>query len=378
MPTSHKLENIFSLPYKTDSGVESAGATLSYGSLYENGIPAVIEAEMERMYENFFSSPARFKVYGEKTGIEAFVARKDNHTTSIIAFRRIKKKIVVLNEQIELAANEINHFSTHIFSRFKGANSIFFKAIKTDYCQLAHPNHSAYFTNDIVVTLPASEQAYLAELGKSTRENVKRYLKILKRDFPTFEFATHDKVEQCEESFHQIIDFNRSRMAGKDKISGLNQQETERLWKLVEVYGLVSTITIDGKVRAGTISYRVGSNYFVRVIAHDSDFSAYSLGILVTYLTICECIKRGGKEFHFLWGQEQYKFRLLGKQRDFDSLTIYRSKTTFMLHGGATLRSLAKVKIGKAKLWVLDPANRDKAIPKYALRVRDILRRFRQ
>jgi hypothetical protein len=58
---------------------------------------------------------------------------------------------------------------------------------------------------------------------------------------------------------------------------------------------------------------------------------------LCCYLGICECISRGGNEYHFLWGQYEYKYRLLGAQRDFARLTIYRSPFQKFLQSGVHL-----------------------------------------
>lgn len=95
---------------------------------------------------------------------------------------------------------------------------------------------------------------------------------------------------------------------------------------------MLSLLRLDGRICAGTINFRAGDNYFLEVIAHDPAYNDYRLGTLCCYLTICECIAREGKEYHFLWGAHDYKFRLLGVQRELDHLTIYRSRRHALLY----------------------------------------------
>lgn len=351
--------------------------TIPYESVYETGIPSTIEMQMESLYQNIFSTFARIRAYENNNGICAFTFSENQRILSILAYRLTKNKIAVLNEQIPLNAREINEFAKCMFSRFNDVATIYFKAIKTDVQKLKYPYHAINFTNDIVLSLPDSEEEYLARLGKSTRENIRRYLKILKRDFPNFSCDASERDAGSREYFEKIVDFNRTRMALKDKVSGISNLEAERLWKLVTTHGFIVSITIDGQVRAGTICYRVGSNYFMRVVAHDSAFNEYGLGFLASYMTICECIERGGKEFHFLWGNEEYKFRLLGKARDFDSITIYRSKSIFLLNLPTIFVSILKNLLRDAKIWALDPANKKKIIPKCAIGLRGCVRALR-
>src|SRR5207245_3753907 len=136
-----------------------------------------------------------------------------------------------------------------------------------------------------------------------------------------------------------------------------------------KMYGLVGVATVDGRVCAGVICSRSAANYFMHVIAHDPTYDEYRLGKLCCYLTICECINRGGKEFHFLWGRYEYKYRLLGVQRDLDHLTVYRSRAQFLLNGNLVLKNAYKGYGRQAKRWLLDPKRADSLIGKIATKV---------
>lgn len=338
-------------------------------SFFEDNLPADIEVEMTQLYANYFSSPAKLRAYGQLNKASTYVAHAGGRATAIFLIRIEGKKIHVLNEQIHIPGIEISRFARYIFKRYKSATVICFKTVDTHLSHFSFPYQRTYFTNDVVLTLPQSVADYQASLGKATRENIKRYLKLLKRDFPDYRFEVTEKNEGGYERFRAIIDFNHARMSVKNKVSGINIAEAERLYELVGQCGMVCSVTINGRICAGTICYQVGDNYFMRVIAHDSAYNEYRTGLLCCYLTIAECILRGGKHYHFLWGREEYKYRLLGQHRDFDTLTIYRSYLRFFADLHSIVKVAVKAKLNKAKLWLLDPANKDKAVAFYAQRM---------
>jgi hypothetical protein len=347
-------------------------------SFFENGLPSLLEAEMISLYGNFFSAPAKFRAYGQLDQVGTYVARNISRITAIFVVRVQGNRIHVLNEQIEIDEAELKRFAEYMFARFKKARMICFKTVQAQLSRFPFSYHRVHFTNDVVLPLPDSASDYLTSLGKSTRENIKRYLKLLKRDFPSYAFEVTQNNDGGDARFRAIIEFNHERMNGKNKVSGITPAEADRLHALVKECGLVCAVVIDGRVCAGTICYQVGDNYFMRVIAHDSRYSDYRLGVLCCYLSICECIARGGKNYHFLWGREEYKYRFLGQHRDFDSLTLYRSTAHYLADISAILKSTVKAKINEAKLWVLAPANADKKIPRYVRRGMTMMKTFRQ
>ncbi len=332
--------------------------TISY---FDNEVPPFVEQEMEQLYENLFSSVAMAKAYGGLAGVSTYIARQGSRPLAIFLLRREKSRAMILNEQISLPPEEITRFANYLFARFRSLALISFSAVDPGNALFPYPHQRAHFTNDIVLTLSGSPKDYLDRLGKSTRQNIKYYLNRIKRDHPSFRHAVFENGAEGELIFRDIVELNRARMSEKDKICGVDDEEARRLLALAQERGLVSVVTIGGQVAAGAICFRVGANFFLRVIAHDSRYNAYGLGLLCCYLAICECIARGGREFHFMWGREEYKYRLLGQQRDFDSLAIYRSRTRMLLDGRRVLKTEAAERLARIKAWLLDPGNRNRA-----------------
>jgi len=152
---------------------------------------------------------------------------------------------------------------------------------------------------------------------------------------------------------------NRLRMASKGKESTNDDDTAQRIVQLAGECGLVGAILLDGRICAGSINYCVGTNYFLETLAHDPAYDDYRLGTLCCFLTICECIARGGNEYHFLWGQDEYKTRLLGVQRDLDDLVIYRSHWHMLLCGKLALQSIANGGKRHLRIWVRMMRKRD-------------------
>jgi CelD/BcsL family acetyltransferase involved in cellulose biosynthesis len=328
-------------------------------SLYENSVPPFVESELEQLYENLYSSLVQLRTYGAIAGnISTYVVQKNGTTITLLLFRLDNNKVQVLNESIQIDADEINRFTHYIFSTIPSVTVISFHAIRMTAQPLAFPCQQFSVLEDIVVTLPSTSQEYLARLGKATRKNIKHHISRLKRRFPSLGHDVYLKEDVSEQHVRDIIEMNKARMVRKNKVSSFDANETERIIKLAKSCGLVSVITIDGRVCAGAICCRIGENYFSQVNAHDPEYDSYRLGTLCCYWTICKCIDYGGKEFHLLWGQYEYKYMLLGVQRDLADLAIYRSRMHLLLNGDTALRLVLNGYIRKAMLWLKDKARR--------------------
>lgn len=340
---------------------ERSGATQPYQQIdcYLNEIPPIAEPELIRLYGNVFSSLQHFRVYGGVDQISTYVARSGATPACVLLFRIENHRVRVINETIRLEQREIARFAEYIFTHFPRIRCISFNAIEMKLDRLPFPWQRFNCSEDITLSLPATPEAYLAQLGKATRKNIKHHLSRLKRQFPTQRFSIYRNEEISAAVVADIIALNKLRMAGKQKASYLDDAESDRLRRLVQASGMVAVLTIDGKVCAGAICSRVGSNFFSYVNAHDPAYDAYRLGTLCCYLTICEAIARGGREFHFLWGRYQYKYMLAGVQRDLDHLDIYRSRVDWLLHGDQVLKNAVASRMRQLKFRLLDDAQKE-------------------
>ncbi|HEV2613013.1 MAG TPA: GNAT family N-acetyltransferase [Noviherbaspirillum sp.] len=320
---------------------------------FHDNVPAFVEAEMDRLYQNIGSSMAQFRAYGESMDdVCTYVARNGEHPVAIFLFRRKQGKIHVMNEVIRIDHTEIKRFADAVFKHFNDVHVVLFKAIETDVGRLPFPYQRFNCLEDIAMDLPETPEKYLAGLGKNTRRNIKRYTDRLMRSFPSTQFEAYEKEAVESQFVREIIELNRARMSGKNKVSIIDDAEARHISSLVHECGLVGVVRINGRIRAGAISYRVGDCFYLNVLAHDPHYDDYWIGILCCYMTIRECIKRGGREFHFLWGRYDYKFVLGASQRDLDTVVVYRSRLSTLTNADMVLQTAWKGYVRQMKLWL--------------------------
>lgn len=345
-------------------------------TLHEGGLPEFVQDELERLYGNVYSSLQQLRACnGLPASASAYVERRDGIVSGLLLFWNEGGRVRVLNEGIALDEDALLRFSSFVFDRYRHAGCIDFHAVRPALRRLAYPYQRYNCLEDIVLSMPSSPEEYLASLGGSTRSYIKRYLSKLRRDFPAFEHQVHERGDIDERHVRDVVFLNRQRMSGKGRISGIDAHDLDRIIRLSKQCGMLSVVMIGGRVCAGTINYRIGDNYFLDVIGHDPAYNDYRLGTLGCYLTICECIRRGGHEYHFLWGRHDYKFRLLGEQRDLDHLTIFRSRAALLRHAAVAAGNVRMSAMRKAQLWLHRAQREDSGIGRTVV---DVLRQLRR
>src|SRR6266704_945470 len=73
---------------------------------YENEVPAYIEAEIERIYGNFFSTLEHFRESGRIENANTYVVFHGEKISTIFLFRIDDNEVRVLNEVIKVSLND--------------------------------------------------------------------------------------------------------------------------------------------------------------------------------------------------------------------------------------------------------------------------------
>lgn len=337
--------------------------------VYDSEVPSFAETALDRLYGSIYSTVGMFRFDGSLSAASTYVAWENGTLVCLLLFRREQNLVTVLNGWIKLDQREMENFAAEIFRRYPAISLIRFNNIRTDLRKSAYPVQRYYAGEDIVATLPGSPEEYLASLGKNMRETVKRYRNRIGRMFPSFRFHVYVDDEVDERQVWELYRLQRARMESKNKVSNVTDGEIVRIIELVKTCGLVTIATIDGRVRAGMVCWRAGQNYFMRTIAHDPEYDEAKLGTLCCYLTICECIARGGKAFHFSPGRVLYKYRFLGVEQHFDSVVLYRSRLRMLVNYDVASRIAIDGGIREIKQWLLDAESRNDRASRTAFRL---------
>ncbi|MES2932306.1 MAG: GNAT family N-acetyltransferase [Pseudomonadota bacterium] len=345
---------------------------------YEHQIPPFVSNELVRLYGNFYASLPRLRMLGKLNNASTYAVRKGGELITLFLFRIERGRLEVLNEVIRIEEDEISRFATFVFAAFRSVHVISFRAVELGVCRLGFVHQQYNYLEDIVVNLPGSSDDYLASLGKNTRRNMRRYLKLVNQNFSSYQFETFIDDAINESQVKEIIAFNTARMLAKNKIPSVSDLDAERMIKMARAGGMVCIVRIDDRICAGSVSYRVGNNYFVNALAHDEQYNFYSLGVLCCYLTICEAITRGGKEFHFSWGRYPYKYIFLGVQRDLDFLAIYRSPQQLFLNADLAFKVWLTARLRLTKLWLHELVQKETRSGKMAVKFLSFARSLRE
>jgi hypothetical protein len=308
-------------------------------SCYEGETPAFVARELDRLYGARYSSLAHFQIYGLAGQASTYVVRTQGEATTLYVYRRRKRQVCVLNEGIRVGRDEAVRFASHMFDIDKGVSAVAFNFVQTEDGDFSFPHQREVCAFDTVLALPATLEQYMESLGSSTRSTIKYRLNKIKREFPSFKFQVFERDEVDERQLRDIVRMNRARMSRLDKVSAIDAQEERRIISYVRECGFVGIATIDGRLCAGAVTYRLGRNFAARVLAHDPAYDQYRLGFVSAFLTIGECIRQGGSEFCFGWGEGEYKTHLGATQRQLSHLVIYRSRWHALLNLGMVVRT---------------------------------------
>jgi hypothetical protein len=318
---------------------------------YHGEIPQFVGAEMERLYGNLYSSLPHLSIEGRLGDASTYVVRDQGRLTVVFLYQVNGSKVQVLNEVINVSRAEITQFSKYIFHELKHVDLICFRAIHTDIRAIPLKVQRYNYLEDMVICLPGSEDDYASMLSPKTRSNVRRKMKSIKADHPSFEIKFFEKEDIQEAHVLALIEFNRARMQEKKKRSAYATAESERLIHLAKKNGVMTLCFIDGRICGGIINYRVGENYFCLLLTHDPKYNEYSLGVLCNYRAICEAIQHGARELHFLWGRYHYKYALLALPRELDLVVIYRSRFMYLLNLDMAVKAYAMWLRREFSLW---------------------------
>lgn len=322
--------------------------------IYDSPLPSFIEGELARLHGNVFASLARLRSQGLLAQVSAYVVRRRGRVTTLLLFRREGGTVHVLNEAVALDPADVEEFARTMFDSYAAVGAVSFDAIDCKLGRLAYPCQQFNSLEDIVLELPATAEVYFAALGKNMRASLKRYQKKIAADLPGLRYAVHEGRDVSEQQLAEIVALSCARIASKNQAPTHTSDKTAQLIRLVKACGVVLVATIDDRVCAGVICTQFGGNFFMHVVAHDPAYDDYRLGKLCCYFSICDAIGRGAKEYHFLWGRQEYKYRLLGVRRDLDRVVLYRSRLSVLLHCGRFLHTAWRGHGRRARLWLRD------------------------
>jgi len=304
--------------------------------------PEHLANSLERRYESVFSSLARLSGDVLANPTLVYLDYEDDTLATIILYQLKRRRITILNEYLSLSSDELERMVRFMFRRHPGADVISIASLRLDAEFLAFPVQRFNATEDIVIALPRRTDDYFSALGANTRAAIRKSQKIVAANMPPIEFVFYEKADIGGQQIEQLIELSRLRIAAKNEVPAHSDRSIAQLRNMIEAYGLTLLAKVSDEIVGGVICTHIGRHVYMHVVTHDRRFDAARLGLLCCYLSICESIRRGAQEYHLLSGRYDYKYRLLGVQRDYDRTTIYRSRTSVLSNTDVFINALVR------------------------------------
>ncbi len=325
--------------------------------IHEQAVPDFAAQALDRLQGSLYASLKYLQLCEPGQVLpHTWVGYRNREIAGVLLFRIQGRCAKVVSEVITLDPCQIDAFSVCVFRHFPGVRRIAFNAVSLQSPPCSLPNQYFAYSENYVLKLPASNAAYIAALGKSTRQSVRGYRNRLQRDFPDFSWTAYANdaltAEQQRELVLTLQRFKRESMSARGKSAHIDPAETERLLTMAAECGLFGIGLIQGRVCAGALSCRIGDTYVMLLSASDPTMSTYRLGMLTCLWSIVDCIDRGARECHLLWGRYTYKHQLLAVPRILCRMTVYPSMRHMLLQPLTVLMMLLRSQYVRGEQWL--------------------------
>jgi len=330
---------------------------------YDNTIPAFAEAALERLYANIYCTLTRIGIYERLDNVHIFAAADASDLVLLILFRLDGDTVRIVNQQVVLSKADLAYFAASVFSRYPAARRIEGYALDTsiDVSTFAFPIQVLPQLEENVVELPASADAYMRQLGKSTRELMRRSMRKCAAQFPTCRFEVLSTHQITPRHVRELVHLTDQRMDSRNAEPYVENTDIDRIVRLARSHGYLGIMLIEEKIVAATLCFRVGTRHFLHLVGHDPRFDAYRLGRQVNLHTIFHAIAVGGRELWMMGGHHGWKSHFLARRKTLSSVTIYRSRVAALACWRTFLRNAARSRLHDLRLSVASVQAREGA-----------------
>lgn len=298
-------------------------------------LPSYLWLALHRLYQSIYCSEPHLRTHQSLDHTtEAWVGRDRGRITAVILFQVRKHLVSIVNEMHVMPAKHLDNFMQDLLRRYPAVHAMQLHALQIDGRPQHFPMLRAEFSEDYLLRLPATVDAWRASLSSKTREKLRYYGKRMLRKQPGLTYRQIPADAITEAQFERVLQLSRARMHQKQRIFLLETDDAKRLYALMKECGQISVIEIGGEISAGMLCTRLGKSLFVHVLAHDPRHDDLRLGFFCCSMTIEATINQGMNYLHFLWGHYDYKVRLGAQREPLHRAIVFRSWVHAILHPG--------------------------------------------
>ena len=342
-PLSHTLEAFVPAGDARPDEVASALAC----EIHEHMVPAFVAEALDRLYGSMFAAWRHVQLCeADRPMPNSWVAWRHGEVAAALLFRIEPARVLVLTEMMAIDASVVDAFCRSVFGRYPQAGVVVLNAVDVNgweqHKTVCWPSQSYAFSEDYVIELPDSVDAYRAMLGKSTRKTINGYGNRVARELPGLHWECREARSMSRQEQRNLVRtlqrYKRDSMQERGKRAAIDRRDTARLLLLARECGLFGIARVDGRVVAGSLACRFGDHYVMLLSAADPALARLRLGFLACYWAVCDCIGHQARACHLLWGRYDYKIQLLGQLRVLRRVQLYRSRLTMLGQPATVMR----------------------------------------
>lgn len=195
--------------------------------------------------------------------------------------------------------------------------------------------------------------SFLQSLHSTHRKLLERKVRKLYRDFEV-KFERVQSESQRQSTMEIYVDLHRKRWSDEGGSSAIGDEQSIRFHQrfssicLLRGWLRMYTLTLNGKPAAVLYMFSYNDVYYYYQCAYDTDFSKFSVGMVILSHAIQEAIEEGAIEFDFLHDDEEYKYLWADNERQLMRLELYPS-----MHSGRIYQKLVSAKHQLAQMQTI-------------------------
>jgi len=327
-----------------------------------NGIPFDYESFLIEKYSSFITTSHYIEINFSDFDVNYFTVKEDGKLIELLVYGNKGNTSTCFNSLVSIDEDIVLIFFENLFKKHPEIKKIEIIASYKDYN--FKRSFQSLISDDQILKLPTTLTEYYQKLSYHVRKNIKNRKSRFLKEFPKAKFETKYGPEIAESLVDKIILLNCYRMLSKGTIPGIGNTFKDNIYRFSTFYGCVAYIEIDGEIVAGCIATVLNYEIFAHVIGHNNNYSKFNLGEMCFMYIIETSINKGINTFHFLWGETEYKRRLLAEPHYLFYYYIYRSYAVdYMVGKVQVLISTVKLKIRQSK---------------YSEPIRDAMKKYRK
>jgi len=313
-------------------------------------VPDGAAEEIRDLYGSLFATVDWFVTHDDAVAMGTCTLEEPRH---VVLFEMQGDTIEVLNKTFAIAPEDVRRACEALFRALPAARRIHFEVMFPPR-ELRLPKRVLYWTDHMIVPLPASVEEYQEQLGKSTRRNLRTYENRLRRDFPGLHTEVVVPGPDSRALVNLFLEWKTDRFGtlGRDTYWQKDPRLADRFVALLQRCGEVHMTTLVDGPAAIVFAFPVGPAVCAQEAAFDTRYDYYHLGLLAWYWLACDAIARGLSSMNLLWGTATYKRRLGAVPRRATTVSVFRHQTDRLYSLGEAREVVAlRLRRSKAYYW---------------------------